>query len=117
MNNNNEVTEPSNLDRRVIVDSNGVELYPVYPDVNKDLTEDNDMPIPGLEETDIFKEKSIAPDPVNPIEEHKTPDVPKNQDNFESVYIEEEVFLIDEDNNSNTSETININTEENKWHF
>ena len=111
MNNNNEVTEPSNLDRRVIVDSNGVELYPVYPDVNKDLTEDNDMPIPGLEETDIFKEKSIAPDPVNPIEEHKTPDVPKNQDNFESVYIEEEVFLIDEDNNSNKSESININTE------
>ena len=96
MNNNNEVTEP------------------VYPDANKDLTEDNDMPIPGLEETDIFKEKSIAPDPVNPIEKYKTPDVPKNQDNFESVHIEEEVFLIDEDNNSDTSESININTKKKK---
>ena len=103
MNNNNEVKEP------------------VYPDANKDLIEDNDMPIPGLEDTDIFKKKSIAPDPVNPIEKYKTPDVPrnqdsfesvpKNQDSFESVHIEEEVFLIDEDNNSNTSESININTE------
>lgn len=55
-------------------------------------TADNNLPIPGMEEDDLFKENKIMPGIMDPLEESKTPFLKPNTE-IETIQIDEEIEI------------------------
>lgn len=65
-------------------------------------TVDNNLPIPGMEEDDLFKENKVIPDITDSLEEPETPFLKPNTE-IETIQIDEEIE-IEETNKTDTED-------------